>query len=95
MLVNNKSYNSFLNNVETFKGSLVYGPDKGQVRNRANQIIKAIKTNSPSDVVKVSLEDLENNKFIDLINQTNMFSNKLIINLDLDLVPSINLDLSF
>ena len=95
MLVNNKSFNSFLNSVETFKGSLVYGLDKGQVRHRANQIIKAIKISSPSDVVKVSLEDLENNKFIDLINQTNMFSNKLIINLDLDLVPSMNLDLSF
>ena len=59
------------------------------------QIINSLKSSLSADVIKISLEDLENNKFVDLINQKNIFSNKLIINLDLDLVPSLNLDLNF
>ena len=74
---------------------LLYGQDKGQVRYRALQIINTIKSSLNSDVIKVSLEDLENNKFVDLINQKNIFSNKLIINLDLDLYPSLNLGFEF
>ena len=71
----------------------VYGPDKGQVRHRANQIINKLKTKFPLDVVKVSAEDLENNKLYRFSKSNKYFSNKLIINLDLGLAPSINLDL--
>ena len=95
MLINNNKFNDFLNKVDSFNGFLVYGPDKGQVRHRSYQIIQELKNKYPSDIVKVSAEDLENNSFADLVNQTNIFSSKLIINLDLDLVPSLNLDLEF
>ncbi len=94
MLINNSQFNSFLNNAPSFTGYLLYGQDKGQVRHRALQIINTIKSLSDTDVIKVTQEDLENNKLLDLINQTSIFSNKLIINLDLDLVSSINLDLN-
>jgi len=95
MLIKNSQFNNFLDNANSLNGFLVYGPDNGQVRNRSHQIVKALLKQSSADVVKVSSEDLENNTFIDLINQTNIFSNKLIINLNLDIVPSLNLDLSF
>ena len=95
MLINNSQFNSFLKNAPSFNGYLLYGQDKGQVRYRALQIINTIKSSLNSDVIKVSLEDLENNKFIDLINQKNIFSNKLIINIDLDLFPSLSLGLNF
>ena len=93
MLINNSKFNDFLNNTNSFNGFLVYGSDKGQVRHRAYQIIKELKNKHPADIVKVSAEELEKNSFVDLVNQTNIFANKLIINLDLDLAPSINLDL--
>ena len=95
MLISNSQFSSFLNNAPSFNGYLLYGQDKGQVRYRALQIINTIKSSLNSDVIKVSLEDLENNKFVDLINQKNIFSNKLIINLDLDLYPSLNLGMNF
>ena len=88
MLINNQQYNKFLNNVFLFKGFLLCGPDKGQVRHRANQIINRIKGKFSSDVLKVSTTELEENKFIDLINQKSLFSDKLIINLDLEIVSS-------
>ena len=95
MLIKNNQFNSFLDNANSLNGFLVYGPDNGQVRHRSQQIVKALLKQSSADIVKVSSEDLENNSFIDLINQTNIFSNKLIINLNLDIVPLLNLDLSF
>ena len=93
MLINNSKFNDFLKNTNSFNGFLVYGSDKGQVRHRAYQIIKELKKKHPTDIVKVSAEELEKNSFVDLVNQTNIFANKLIINLDIDLAPSINLDL--
>ncbi len=95
MLINNSKFDDFLNNANSFNGFLVYGPDKGQVRHRAYQIIKKLKGRNSLEIVKISLEDLEKNSFLDLVNQTNIFSNKLIINLDLDLAPVLNLDLKF
>ena len=95
MLINNSKFDDFLNNANSFNGFLVYGPDKGQVRHRAYQIIRKLKGGNSLEIVKVSLEDLEKNSFLDLVNQTNIFSNKLIINLDLDLDPVLNLDLKF
>ena len=95
MLINNSKFDDFLNNTDSFNGFLVYGPDKGQVKHRAYQIIKKLKVGNSLEIVKVSLEELEKNSFLDLVNQTNIFSNKLIINLDLDLAPILNLDLKF
>lgn len=95
MLIKNSQFNNFLDNANLINGFLVYGPDNGQVRHRSHQIVKALLKQSSADIVKVSPEDLENNTLIDLVNQTNIFSNKLIINLNLDIVPSLNLDLSF
>ena len=95
MLINNSKFDDFLNNTDSFNGFLVYGPDKGQVKHRAYQIIKKLKVGNSLEIVKVSLEELEKNSFLDLVNQTNIFSNKLIINLDLDLAPVLNLDLKF
>ena len=69
----NKYNNVFLKNAPSFNGYLLYGQDKGQVRYRALQIIDTIKSSLNSDVIKVSLEDIENNKFIDLINQKIFF----------------------
>ena len=59
MLINNSKFNDFLKNTNSFNGFLVYGPDKGQVRHRAYQIIKELKNKNPVDVVKVSAEELE------------------------------------
>ena len=59
MLINNSQFNSFLKNAPSFNGYLLYGQDKGQVRYRALQIIDTIKSSLNSDVIKVSLEDLD------------------------------------
>ena len=69
MLINNNQYSSFLNNLFSFNGFLLYGPDKGQVKYRSDQIINKIKIKFSSDIVKGSTEDLESNKIFDLINQ--------------------------
>ena len=68
MLINNSQFSSFLSNAPSFNAFLLYGKDKGNVRHRALQIINAIKSSLNSDVIKVSLEELENHKFVDLIN---------------------------
>jgi len=95
MIVRSKELKNFIGNVTNFNGFLIYGPDKGKVKENANNIIKKLQSDYSFGNVKVLNEDLEKNILLDLIFQKDIFSEKSIIKIDLDLVKSIKLDRDF
>ena len=95
MIVRSKELKNFIDNVTKFNGFLIYGPDKGKVKENANNIIKKLQSDYSFGNVKVLNEDIEKNTLLDLIFQKDIFSDKSIIKIDLDLVKSIKLDRDF
>ena len=88
MIIKNNFFKNFIENIFSYKAYLVYGPDKGLVKERSSIIIKKLKSISTLDIKKPSQLDLDNQNLLDLIFQKNIFSVKSIINLDLEYLPS-------
>ena len=42
MIVRSKELKNFIDNITKFNGFLIYGPDKGKVKENANNIIKKL-----------------------------------------------------
>jgi len=95
MLVKNNDFKEFIENLTIYTGFLIYGPDKGKVKERASQIIEKLKLEQSLSIIKVSQEDIEKNNLIDLIYQKDIFSKKSIISIDLDLISSLKLEEGF
>ena len=95
MIIKNNFFKNFIENIFSYKAYLVYGPDKGLLKERSSIIIKKLKSISTLDIKKPSQLDLDNQNLLDLIFQKNIFSVKSIINLDLEYLPSFNLVMIF
>ena len=95
MIIKNSSFERFLNFIGNYKGFLIYGPDKGFVKDRASKIIERLNVNSVKEVKKLSQTDLDNNTLYDLIFQKSIFSDKSIINIDLDYISPVKFDVDF
>ena len=91
MIIKSKDFKYFIDKVETYNAYLIYGPDKGGVKENSADIIKSLKSKKDFNVIKVSDEDLEKNSLIDLMFQKDIFSNKSIIRVDLDYLPKFGL----
>ena len=95
MIVKNNNFKEFLESLKIYTGFLIYGPDKGKVKETTNQVIEKLKTEDNLNIIKVSQEDLEKNNLIDLIYQKDIFSKKSIISIDFDFINSLNLEEGF
>ncbi|MBF96124.1 MAG: DNA polymerase III subunit delta [Pelagibacterales bacterium] len=92
MIVKNNFFKNFVEDLTEYNGFLIYGPDKGQVKERSNIIIERLKEEKGLNVLKVTQEDLEKNSLTDLIHQQDIFSNKSIIIIDLEFFSNLKLD---
>ncbi len=95
MIVKNNDFKEFIEGLKIYTGFLIYGPDKGKVKEKATQVIEKLKLEHSLSIIKVSQEDLEKNNLIDLIYQKNIFSKKSIISIDLDFIYSLKLEEKF
>ena len=95
MIIKNNDFKSFLENIEIYNGFLLYGADRGRVKDRSNKIIEKLNFEKNLSVVKASQEDLEKSNLIDLINQKDIFSSKSVISINMDFLLSFKLDESF
>ena len=73
MIVRSKELKNCIDNVAKFNGFLIYGADKGKVKENANNIIKKLQSDYGFGNVKVLNEDLEKNTLLDLIFQKDIF----------------------
>ena len=92
MIIKDKDYKYFIQKLEDYHAFLIYGPDKGKVKENSNNIIKRLMSKTDFNVIKLSEEDLEKNSLVDLIFQKNIFANKSIIRIDLDFFPKLKLN---
>ena len=67
MIIKDKDYKYFFQKLENYHDFLIYGPDKGKVKENSNNIIKRLMSKTDFNVIKVSEEDLEKNSLVDLI----------------------------
>ena len=58
MIIKDREYKYFIQRVDSYNAFLIYGPDKGKVKENSTSIIKRLMSKENFNVIKVSEEDL-------------------------------------
>ena len=89
MLINDKDYSKFIENISSYKCTLIHGLDRGKVNERSLEIIKRINYLNQNSLETINFDTDEfyksENYFYDLVYQRSFFSKLTLIRINLDL----------
>ncbi len=89
MLINDKEYNKFLENISKYKFILIHGQDRGKVNEKSIEIAKKLNLLNHNSLEIISFNTDEfyksENYFYDLVYQKSFFSKLTLIRINLDL----------
>lgn len=92
MLINDREYNKFIENISTYKFTLIHGQDRGKVNERSLEIIKKLNFLNQNSLEIINFDSDEfyksDNYFYDLVYQKSFFSKLTLIRINLDLFKS-------
>ena len=89
MLINDREYNKFIENISTYKFILIHGQDRGKVNEKSLEIIKKLNSLNQNSLEIINFDSDEfyksENYFYDLVYQKSFFSKLTLIRINLDL----------
>ena len=92
MLISEREYNKFLENISTYKFILIHGQDRGKVNEKYSEIEHKLNTLNQNSLETISFDSDEfyksENYFYDLVYQKSFFSKLTLIRINLDLFKS-------
>ena len=92
MLINDREYNKFIENISTYKFTLIHGQDRGKVNEKSLEIIKKLNFLNQNSLEIINFDSDEfyksENYFYDLVYQKSFFSKLTLIRINLDLFKS-------
>ena len=92
MLINEREYNKFIENISTYKFTLIHGQDRGKVNEKSLEIIKKLNFLNQNSLEIINFDSDEfyksENYFYDLVYQKSFFSKLTLIRINLDLFKS-------
>ena len=92
MLINAREYNKFIENISTYKFTLIHGQDRGKVNEKSLEIIKKLNFLNQNSLEIINFDSDEfyksENYFYDLVYQRSFFSKTTLIRINLDLFKS-------
>ena len=92
MLINEREYNKFIENISTYKFTLIHGQDRGKVNEKSLEIIKKLNFLNQNSLEIINFDSDEfyksENYFYDLVYQKTFFSKLTLIRINLDLLKT-------
>ena len=92
MLINDREYNKFIENISTYKFILIHGQDRGKVNEKSLEITKKLNFLNQNSLEIINFDSDEfyksENYFYDLVYQKSFFSKLTLIRINLDLFKS-------
>ena len=92
MIINDKEYNKFIENISSYKFILIHGQDRGKVSEKSLEIIKKLNSlnQNSMETINFDLDEFykSENYFNDLVYQKSFFSKHTLIRINLDLFKS-------
>ena len=92
MLINDREYNKFIENISTYKFILIHGQDRGKVNEKSLEITKKLNSLYQNSLEIINFDSDEfyksENYFYDLVYQKSFFSKLTLIRINLDLFKS-------
>ena len=89
MLINDREYNNFIENISKYKFILIHGQDRGKVNEKSLEITKKINSLNQNslEIIKFDSDEFykSENYFYDLVYQKSFFSKLTLIKINLDL----------
>ena len=89
MLINDREYNKFIENISTYKFILIHGQDRGKVNEKSLEITKKLNSLYQNSLEIINFDSDEfyksENYFYDLVYQKSFFSKLTLIRINLDL----------
>ena len=89
MLINDREYNNFIENISKYKFILIHGQDRGKVNEKSLEITKKINSLNQNSLEIINFDSDEfyksENYFYDLVYQKSFFSKLTLIKINLDL----------
>ena len=89
MLINDKEYKKFIENISAYKFILIHGQDRGKVDEKSREIINRLNSLNQNSVEIISFDPDEfyksENYFYDIVYQKSFFSKLTLIRINLDL----------
>ena len=92
MLINDREYNKFIENISTYKFILIHGQDRGKVNEKSLEITKKLNSLYQNSLEIINFDSDEfyksENYFYDLVYQKSFFSKLTLIRINLDLLKT-------
>ena len=92
MLINEREYNKFLENISIYKFILIHGQDRGKVNEKCLEIVNKFNRLNKDSLETISFDADEfyksENYFYDLVYQKSFFSKLTLIRINLDLLKT-------
>ncbi len=92
MLINEREYNKFIENISTYKFILIHGQDRGKVNEKSLEITKKLNFLNQNSLEIINFDSDEfyksENYFYDLVYQKSFFSKLTLIRINLDLLKA-------
>ena len=89
MLINDREYNKFIENISLYKLILIHGQDRGKVNEKSLEAVKRLKSLNQNSLEIINFEPDDfyksENYFYDLVYQKSFFSKLTLIRINLDL----------
>ena len=89
MLINDREYNKFIENISTYKFILIHGQDRGKVNEKSLEIAKKLNSLNQNSLEIINIDSDEfyksENYFYDLVYQKSFFSKLTLVRINLDL----------
>jgi DNA polymerase III delta subunit len=89
MLINDREYNKFMENISSSKFILIHGQDRGKVNEKSLEIIKKLNHLSQNSMETINFDPDEfyksENYFYDLVYQKSFFNKLTLIKINLDI----------
>ena len=89
MLINEREYNRFIENISSYKFTLIHGQDRGKVSEKSLEIVNKLNSLNQNSLEIINFDTDEFNKsenyFYDLVYQKSFFNKLTLIRINLDL----------
>ncbi|MEC8100000.1 MAG: DNA polymerase III subunit delta [Pseudomonadota bacterium] len=89
MLINDREYNKFIENISIYKLILIHGQDRGKVNEKSLEIAKKLNSLNQNSLEIINIDSDEfyksENYFYDLVYQKSFFSKLTLVRINLDL----------
>ena len=89
MLINDREYSKFIENIVIYKFILIHGQDRGKVNEKSLEIVKKLNSLNQNSLEIINFDSDEfyksENYFYDLVYQKSFFSKITLIRINLDL----------